>query len=90
MDERVQKLEEKQPRKCTAQRLDTLVPEFNLQNIWSDEKIIGMLDESSPTTKCILLCGVILLKDTLPTLITHLMCGNKLDPAQKDVTAGLI
>ena len=35
MDERVQKLEEKQPRKYTAQRLDTIVPEFNLQNIWS-------------------------------------------------------
>ena len=70
MDERVQKLEEKQPRKCTAQRLDTLVPEFNLQNIWSDEKIISMLVESSSTTKWILLCDVILLKDTLPTC-TH-------------------
>ena len=70
MDERVQKLEEKQPRKYTAQRLDTLVPEFNLQNIWSDEKIISMLVESSSTTKWILLCDVILLKDTLPTC-TH-------------------
>ena len=44
MDERVQKLEEMQPGKSTAQRLDTLMPEVNLQNIWSDEKIIGMLD----------------------------------------------
>ena len=39
MDERVQKLEEKQPRKYTAQRLDTIVPEFNLQNIWSAWKL---------------------------------------------------
>ena len=84
MDERVQKLEGKQPRS------DTLVPEFNLQNIWSDEKIISMLDESSSTTKCILLCDVILLKNTLPTLITHLMCDKKLDPAQKDIIAEFI
>ena len=57
------KIRGKQPRKCTAQRLDTLVPEFNLQNIC-------MLVESSSTTKWILLCDVILLKDTLPTC-TH-------------------
>lgn len=90
MDERVQKLEEKQPGRSTVQRLDILVLEFNLQNIWYDEKIIGMLDKSSPTTKCILLCDVILLKDTLPTLTTHLIRDSKLDPSQKDVTVGLI
>ena len=38
MDERVQKLEEKQPGKSTVQRLDTLVLEVNLQNYGLMEK----------------------------------------------------